>query len=223
MLESMLERKEKTGFTGKKWRVFLVWHIGRLHSTTRKLPLTIRHLYLIVHVPETIDLGLNWDWYNLNFSHNGLTSVYSLGSLLGGAFCGGFNTGTYADREKIILNWPGIDQPYRNELLLALRYQKEVPIIFQGHFNLNSHAAKHDRIDKLDLDDDNKTEKHNSLLNNSLFAGGFANPLDDSLARLQGDEFSHLTTKKAEGFTHSLLNMDVFAGGLCHTGKAARR
>ena len=53
----MLERKEKAGFTGKKWRAFLVWHIGLLHCSTRKLPLTIRHLNLMVHVQETIELA----------------------------------------------------------------------------------------------------------------------------------------------------------------------
>ena len=148
-----------------------------LHCSTRKLPLTIRHLDLMVHVQETIELALNWEIYNLNFSQNGLTSAYSLGSLLDGAFCGGFNLDTYADREKIILTWPNIDQAYRNELLRALRYQREVVSIFQGGFNLNSHAAKHDLIDLLDIDDDDKAEKHNSLSNISLqvsiFQGGF--------------------------------------------------
>ena len=163
-------------------------------------------LDLMVHVQETIELTLNWDWYNLNFSQNGLTSAYSLGSLLGGAFCGGFNLDTYEDREQIILTWPDIDQAYRNELLLALRYQREVVSTFQGAFNLNSHAAKHDLIDLMDIDDDDKAEKHNSLSNMSLFAGGFAKPLAVSLARLQTDEFSHLTDKKAEDVAGKLAN-----------------
>jgi hypothetical protein len=213
ILRSMLERTEKAGFKGNDWRAFLVWHIGLLHSSTRKLPLTIRHLDLMVHVQETINLVLNWDFYNLNFSQNGLTSASSLGSLLGGAFCGGFNLDTYEAREKIILTWPGIEPAYREELLLALRYQREVVSIFQGTYNLKSHAAKHDSIDLLDIDEDDKAEKHKSLSNISLFANGFARPLAVSLTRLGTDEFSHLTGKKTEQFTGSLHNMDLFANG----------
>jgi hypothetical protein len=133
-IESMLERTFRCGFKGKKWRAFFRWHIGRLDSSTRDLPLTIRHLDLIVHVAETIDLALSFEGYNINFSQSGLTSAYSLGSLLGGAFTGGFNLHTYENRKKIITTWPDITQVCKEELLLSLKYQADVAGIFQGSY-----------------------------------------------------------------------------------------
>ena len=91
----------------------MVWIIGRLNPTTKKLKFTLKMMKFNVHTSETIQI--NTEDPNLNISKSDYPSGSSKDSLSGGTFTGSFDVKTFEGRKQIILDMTEFTPWYRDK------------------------------------------------------------------------------------------------------------
>ena len=91
----------------------MVWIIGRLNPTTKKLKFTLKMMKFNVHTSETIQI--NTEDPNLNISKSDYPSGSSKDSLSGGTFTGSFDVKVFEGRKQIILDMTEFTPWYRDK------------------------------------------------------------------------------------------------------------